>query len=33
MTHRANVMEKLNIHNKAELIKLAIRQGLIQPDA
>ena len=33
MTHRANVMEKLNVHNKAELIKLAIRHGLIQPDA
>ena len=33
MTHRANIMEKLNVHNKAELIKLAIRHGLIQPDA
>jgi len=33
MTHRANIMEKLNVHNKAEIIKLAIRHGLIQPDA
>jgi len=29
-THRANIMEKLNLHNRAELIKYAIRQGLIQ---
>jgi len=33
MTHRANIMEKLGIHNKTDLIKLAIRHGLIQPDA
>ena len=33
MTHRANIMEKLGVHNKAEIIKLAIRHGLIQPDA
>ncbi len=32
MTHRANIMEKLGIHSKAEIIKLAIRHGLIQPD-
>ncbi len=29
-THRANIMEKLSLHNRAELIKYAIRQGLIQ---
>jgi len=29
MTHRANVMEKLGIHNRTELVKYAIRQGLI----
>ena len=32
MTHRANIMEKLGIHSKADIIKLAIRHGLIQPD-
>ncbi len=33
MTHRANIMEKLGLHNRAELIKYAIRQGLIQADS
>jgi two-component system response regulator NreC len=33
MTHRANIMEKLGVHNRSDLIKLAIRHGLIQPDA
>lgn len=33
MTHRANIMEKLGFHNRAELIKYAIRQGLISSDA
>lgn len=28
-THRANIMEKLEIHNSAELVKYAIRQGLV----
>ncbi|CAG0947050.1 Oxygen regulatory protein NreC [Anaerolineae bacterium] len=28
-THRANMMEKLGIHNAAELIKYAIRNGII----
>lgn len=32
MTHRLNLMEKLAIHNRAELIKYAIRKGLIQLD-
>jgi DNA-binding NarL/FixJ family response regulator len=29
-THRANIMEKLGVHNRAELVKYAIREGLIQ---
>ncbi len=33
MTHRANVMDKLGLHNRTELIKYAIRQGLIQADS
>jgi DNA-binding NarL/FixJ family response regulator len=28
-THRANIMEKLNIHSSAELIKYAIREGIV----
>lgn len=28
-THRARIMEKLNLHNRAELIRYAIRKGLI----
>jgi DNA-binding NarL/FixJ family response regulator len=33
MTHRANIMDKLALHNRAELIKYAIRRGIITPDA
>lgn len=29
--HRANIMEKLNLHNRVELTKYAIRKGLIEP--
>ena len=29
MSHRASVMEKLDIHNRTELVKFAIRAGLI----
>lgn len=29
MGHRTNIMEKLNIHNRTELVKFAIRHGLI----
>ena len=29
MTHRTNLMEKLNLHNKTELIKYAVRNGLV----
>jgi NarL family two-component system response regulator LiaR len=32
MTHRTNIMEKLNIHNRTELIKYAIREGLVRAD-
>jgi len=28
-THRANIMEKLDAHNAAELIKYAIRTGVV----
>lgn len=31
-THRANIMAKLGLHNRTELIKYAIRQGLISLD-
>lgn len=30
-THRANVMEKLDLHSTAGLVRYAIRTGLIQP--
>lgn len=29
MTHRANIMEKLDLHNRTELVKFAIRVGLV----
>jgi len=29
MTHRANVMAKLNVHSRVEVIKYAIRKGII----
>jgi DNA-binding NarL/FixJ family response regulator len=29
MTHRANVMAKLNVHSRGEVIKYAIRKGII----
>jgi DNA-binding NarL/FixJ family response regulator len=33
MTHRTNLMEKLNIHNRTELVKYAIREGLVSTDS
>jgi DNA-binding NarL/FixJ family response regulator len=33
MTHRTNIMEKLGIHNRTELIKYAIREGLVSTDS
>lgn len=32
MTHRANVMAKLNVHSRVDLTKYAIRKGIIQID-
>lgn len=29
--HRTNIMKKLNVHRKTELVKYAIREGLIKP--
>ncbi len=31
VAHRTNLMEKLNIHNTAELVRYAIREGLVKP--
>lgn len=31
-THKANIMEKLNLHKRAELVKYAIKKGLLQVD-
>jgi two-component system, NarL family, response regulator NreC len=31
-THRDHIMEKLNLHRKADLIRYAIRKGLVDPD-
>lgn len=30
MAHRANLMEKLAIHNKAELVKFALQRGIVR---
>lgn len=30
--HRSNIMTKLDLHNKAELVKYAFQKGLITPD-
>lgn len=32
MTHRTNVMEKLNLHSRAELIHYAVRHGILPAD-
>jgi len=32
MTHRANIMSKLKVHSRAELLKYAIRKGVIRVD-
>jgi len=31
-THKTNIMEKLNLHKRAELVRYAIRKGLLQVD-
>jgi two-component system response regulator NreC len=28
--HRENIMDKLNLHSRTELVKYAIRKGIIQ---
>lgn len=33
MTHRSHVMEKLSVHSRAELIKYAVRKGILQIDS
>jgi len=30
-THRMHIMEKLDLHNRAQLVRYAIRKGLIEP--
>jgi len=30
-THRSNLLKKLGLHKMADLIRLAIREGLIEP--
>jgi DNA-binding NarL/FixJ family response regulator len=30
--HRAHIMEKLNVHDKTDLVKYAIRMGLINAE-
>lgn len=32
MTHRTNVMEKLNMHTRSELIRYAVRKGIVSVD-
>ena len=32
MSHREHVMEKLDLHSRTELIRFAIRQGIIRVD-
>ena len=29
--HRENIMRKLNLHSRTELVKYAIRKGIIEP--
>ncbi len=31
--HRTNLMDKLGMHNKSQLIKFAIRKGLVKMDS
>jgi DNA-binding NarL/FixJ family response regulator len=31
-THRAHIMEKLDVHDRTDLVKAAIRMGMISPD-
>ena len=31
-THRANLMRKLGLHNQTDLVRFAIRQGILPPE-
>ena len=31
-TYRARIMEKLNLHHRSELVKFALRRGLLKAD-
>ena len=31
-THKAHIMDKLNLHKRAELVRYAIRKGIMQLD-
>ncbi len=31
--HRAHIMEKLGLHSRAELVKFALRKGILRPEA
>ncbi|MDP2727534.1 MAG: response regulator transcription factor, partial [Dehalococcoidia bacterium] len=32
-THRTHVMDKLNLHNRTELLRFAVRAGLLEKDS
>ena len=32
MSHREHVMEKLGVHNRTELVRFAIKKGVIRVD-
>jgi DNA-binding CsgD family transcriptional regulator len=32
MSHREHVMEKLRLHNRTDLVKFALRQGVIRSE-
>jgi DNA-binding CsgD family transcriptional regulator len=31
-TYRARIMEKLNLHHRSELVRFALKTGLLKPD-
>ncbi|MBI3965517.1 MAG: response regulator transcription factor, partial [Chloroflexi bacterium] len=31
--HRAHIMDKLNLHNRAELVQYALRTGILTPES
>ena len=32
-THRAHIMDKLNLHSRAELVRYALRRGILMPES